>query len=817
MRLLLIFILFQFTVFNLCAQKIDKRKVYPQFALSTSGLYVTIDKARVIVQKTAEGSPAHGKFQKGDELLSINGKSLNVDDPRVVLGNELNRSGAVGTVSFESSKGSVSFKIPKTGAFSASWPLNCKKSDLIIKETADFLVKSQVKNGAFMIEGSKIHNDLSGCLAGLFLLSTGDDSYLKNVKLLVNEIADQALMNPSGSNWQLGYQGILLAEYYLRSGDKSVLKGLESLCRKAISVQAAGGWGHGGKVNSPGYVQSGLMNSAGLPVLTTLVLARECGVEVDAAAFQKALKFGYRFAGHGCAPYGDHRPELWWSNTNGRNGQLACALALLPEEKYQQAAQHLAMLVADSYVQPEFGHTGGGFNAIWRGISSSLIAQTKAKNYHRQLNALIWYYELSRQPGGGFSILPTPPDKQRYSGTHWGTGALALAFSAPLRNLRITGRKPGKFSKIQKTPDLEFGNEADLAFLGIEHASGYGNDDLSPEYLFNNLLEHASKPDADLCLRALKHYSPLVRNWAARKLKDMADTKVLSELKNLLKHPDPRVRRAVLNVFSGYDNWGRPFKTKLDAKTTSKYAYPAIEQILKDPKASLWEKDGALWALSKCDAKDIRKNLSTAWEYSKHPDWYLRESAFWVIAGLGKDINAKEFMALANIYKNSERAFVRSSYDAGFNELVRKQKVDSTVVSEQALKVLGSTAHSPVIAEGYAEGGALHEATHRTMMILSKISPDRYEILVPDLQKYLSNWKPYYQHSIWLISGSKWQPGVIKIMNDLGINGKGLRDSLKKLTEQYSSFDPKQFRREAADLEKTILAAIAEWDKKYLK
>ena len=817
MRLLLIIIIVQFTIFDLCAQKIDKRKVYPEFAVGTSGLYVSIDKGKVIVQKTADVSPATGKFKKGDELLSINGKSLIIDDPRVLLGNELNKSGATGQVTFKSNKGTIQLTVPKTGAFSATWPINCKKSDLIIKETAEFLVKSQTKSGAFMIEGKKIHNDLSGCLAGLFLLSTGDDKYLKNVKLQIKEVADQALMRPSGSNWQIGYQGILLAEYYLKTGDKSVLRGLESLCKKAISVQAAGGWGHGGKVNSPGYVQSGLMNSAGLPVLTTLVLARECGIKVDPVAFQKALKFGYRFVGHGCAPYGDHRPELWWSNTNGRNGQLACALTLLPEAKFQQAAQHLAMLVADSYVQPEFGHTGGGFNAIWRGISSSLVAKTKPKNYHRQLNKLIWYYELSRQPTGGFSILPTPPDKQRYSGTHWGTGALALAFSAPLRNLRITGKKPTQYSKIQKSPDPEFGNKADLAFFGIEHAKGYGADDLSPEYLYENLLVHGSKPSTELCLRALKHYSPLVRNWAAKKLKEIPDSNVLNKLKAMLSHADPRVKRAALNVFSGYDNWSRPFRTKLDAKSTSKYAYPAIQKILNDSNASLWEKDGALLALAKCDVKDIRKNLSTAWKYSKHSDWYLRESAFWAIAGLGKDISAKEFMALANIYKNSERAFVRSSYDSGFNDLVRRQKIDKSIVSEQALKTLGLTTHSPNIAEGYAEGGALHEATHRTMMILSKISPDQYKLLVPDLQKYLSNWKPYYQHSVWLITGSKWQPGIIKIMNELGKDGKGLRDSLKKVSQQYSSFDPKQFRREGKELEKTISKAISEWDNKYLK
>ena len=67
-------------------------------------------------------------------------------------------------------------------------------------------------------------------------------------------------------NWQLGYQGVLLGEYFLRTGDRAVLDGLQELCDWCVENQAAGGWSHGAPVG-PGYVQSGLMNHAGLPIL----------------------------------------------------------------------------------------------------------------------------------------------------------------------------------------------------------------------------------------------------------------------------------------------------------------------------------------------------------------------------------------------------------------------------------------------------------------------------------------------------------------------------------------------------------------------
>lgn len=38
-------------------------------------------------------------------------------------------------------------------------------------------------------------------------------------------------------------------------------------------------------------------------------------MSVDSNAFERGVKFMYRMAGHGNVPYGDHRSELWYSNT----------------------------------------------------------------------------------------------------------------------------------------------------------------------------------------------------------------------------------------------------------------------------------------------------------------------------------------------------------------------------------------------------------------------------------------------------------------------------------------------------------------------
>jgi hypothetical protein len=69
------------------------------------------------------------------------------------------------------------------------------------------------------------------------------------------------------------------------------------------------------------------MNPAGAQVLTTLLLGKECGVNVDEQTLLGALRFFYRFAGHGTVAYGDHRGE-GGLGSNGKDGMIAAAMQI---------------------------------------------------------------------------------------------------------------------------------------------------------------------------------------------------------------------------------------------------------------------------------------------------------------------------------------------------------------------------------------------------------------------------------------------------------------------------------------------------------
>jgi len=441
------------------ATQFNTTKQYPAFQIGVTGIVATFEPGAVLtVQRTMADSPAEGKLEKGDVIETVNGASISGDDPRKPLGEALLKADAGdGKMVLQIKRGDqtrqVAIIIPALGGYSETWPAQCKKSDAIVKELADKLVANQREGGLYLLTADgrqqALGNSINGCMATLFLMSTGNDAYMPAVKKFIDTLAAQAAERPTLSSWHLGYQLMAMGEYYLKTGDKSVLPAMQVLANRTADGQIAGSWGHSMHDRACGYVQSGQMNSAGVTVFLGLVIARECGVLPSDQTFEKALHFFYRMPGHGSICYGDHRSEIY-IDTNGRNGAIACAMSLLPEECYQQSAQHISMLVADSYCAPEAGHTGGGFNVIWRGISMQFLPNEHQHRYRHHMEELDWFYELCRLPGGGFKIMPSAPGgATRYTGEDWGI-SLGMTYTADREQLRMLGAPPTPMATVRR-------------------------------------------------------------------------------------------------------------------------------------------------------------------------------------------------------------------------------------------------------------------------------------------------------------------------------------------------------------------------------
>ena len=130
------------------------------------------------IKNIEEGSPAAetGKLKVGQIIETINGRKLADIDPRIQLGQIVAAAEASdGVLKFMVKEKSgakaeqVVVKIPVLGAYSKTWPLDCPKSDKIVRNFADYLAKPGSNKG------------FAG-IGMLFLLSTGEDQDLEIVR-----------------------------------------------------------------------------------------------------------------------------------------------------------------------------------------------------------------------------------------------------------------------------------------------------------------------------------------------------------------------------------------------------------------------------------------------------------------------------------------------------------------------------------------------------------------------------------------------------------------------------------------------------------
>ena len=628
--------------------------------VGVTGLLINFHKGVVAtVDRTLPDTPAAGKFRGGQIITGVNGVKLRGRNPIVVLGKALTGAEATdGLLVFDvkddanGPEKQVNITIPVLGKYGDQWPLASEKSSRIIHDAAEFYSTDKEFKRTFFAE-----KGIGGALACLFLLSTGEDKYLPCVKEYFQQFLGS--VNGIGNNtWFNGYNGIACAEYYLRTGDKSVLPILQYYCDDAKLRQSFGcGWGHWGFTPHPGYVASGLMNPAGTQVLTTLLLSKECGVNVDDKTLLGSLRFFYRFAGKGTIPYGDHRGE-GGLGSNGKDGMIGAAMQIASHASgdatlYKQANRLLGMSMVLGYPVMVTGHGDDGRgDGIWRGITSMYIMDDKPEFYHAEMGKLAWFYDLCRRPGGGFGMAVVHDFDDPGSGA-----GVAMAYTAPLKTLQITGAPRSKYAKPFTLPENPWGRKADAAFLSIEknpkHATfGQPEPVHVPFYKFGSAY---AQPAGDLkavpvreMVKNLYHDSYMIRAQAAKALRKVG---AYAELEKLLDEPDPRVRRAALDGLIDYNYWFAMGREPIATENLSPKMLASIKRMIADPDESLWVVDGALMALGQASPEDINDSVPAIMPWLDHEDWWLRESAFTALYGMRKNekLLAKALPAMLNM------------------------------------------------------------------------------------------------------------------------------------------------------------------------
>lgn len=471
---------------------------------------VTSDARQIAVTKVEKGSPADGILAVGDVILGVGGKAFSYD-PRTELGKALTAAesdaggGKLALTRWREGKAEeVVVKLAVFGSYSATAPFDCEKSKRILEQGCKALAEkvAQPSHGEDAIVRS---------LNALALLASGNPAYLPLVKREAEWAA--AYTSRSMQTWHYGYVTMLLAEYVMATGDQSVMPGLRRLALEAAKGQSAvGSWGHGFATPSGRLGGYGMMNSPGLPLTISLVMAREAGVkdpEVSRAIELSARLLRF-YIGKGAIPYGDHHPWIENHDDNGKCGMAAVLFNLLGEAKGAEFFSRMS--VASHGPERDTGHTGNFFNILW---ALPGVAQSGPNATGAWMNEFgTWYFDLARRWDGSFLHQgPPEPDEDSYAG--WDcTGGYLLAYAMPLKKIYLTGKRPAI------TPQLDTAAAQSLILDG----RGWNNKDRHSVY---------DKLSDDQLFERLSSWSPIVRERAAMALGRRKDVSIPPLLKLL--------------------------------------------------------------------------------------------------------------------------------------------------------------------------------------------------------------------------------------------------------------------------------------------
>ncbi len=708
------------------------------------------------------GSPAEtAGLKKGQIIESINGQSLKDIDPRIQLGQliaEAEATDGVMTFAIRGETAPVVVKIPVLGRYSKTWPINCPKSDKIVRNFAEHLKKPGTSKGFADI-------------GMLFLLSTGDDADLAAVRDWVHGLKGK---KHNGYAWHIGYGGLAICEYYLRTGDAEALPVIQSWVDAAAKGEYLDGWAGRGGVTKLGYGQ-GHLNAGGTHVVTFLLLAKQCGAKVNDSLLHRTLTHFFRYAGRGSNPYGDDRPEISMVD-NGKNGKLAFAMAaaasLTPDGEKSIYAKARDQMANTSFYTTTFmlhGHTGGGIGEIWRSAAMNLLTEKKPKQTREFMDHRQWHYDMSRRFDGSFAIL----GGSGYDKEEWGT-AYALTYTIPRKTLRITGAPPSKFSKPFQLPARPWGTEADDIFVSLDPVPGFDLD-ISQE----TLVRDSSKPliirlnekelTDDEIRRYVYHPDYLIRNMVSLVAAGLTCDYMFPKpgprvrphlLEEFCKHTDPRVRnagfRAATKAFDPAADWSQ-----------SLFAL-AIER-LKDDKESWFVKDACLTLVQRATPDMIAPHTDLLVSYLKHPEQWLQNGAALALVTVVTDNRCyeKAMPALAELLQSTPRQSTTGGVISKLNEVL---PAATGKARDLALQVFGQSYQKYSGPETWEGGQNLAGHKSETLERLASTlaaAPGGYDVLY-QLAKERNPHEPLPYSGIFLAA-------------DPEIFGPVLRDAIKPI------------------------------------
>ncbi|BDS07031.1 hypothetical protein NT6N_20710 [Oceaniferula spumae] len=478
----------------------------------------TSSSRQILITQVAKGGAADGVLKKGDVILGIGAKRFD-RDARITFAKALGSAQAAdGKFVLQRFRGGkteqVTIALPKLPAFSNTAPYDCKKSSILLDQGCAALAKRGLGK-----VGIATH------LNALALLASGDEQYLELVKNYAHKVVRKPLSPEIGLPcWHFAFTNLFLSEYYLLTKDQKVLPEIKRLSGHLVAGRGPlSTWGHSfvdpNNHRLRGY---GAVNAVGVPVVMSLTLARECGIDVPNLdkCITESAHFFRRHVGLGAIPYGDGPPTTQYGHDdNGKNSASALFFNLLGDD---MATRYYARTAMASYGSDrEQGHTGNFFNMLW---SLPAVALGGPESTGMWLKEFGWYYDLARDSEHKYRYQGYPNERSNSAHSGWDCpGAYLLHYAVARKQLRLTGKKPSSIKAFTTEENKENISAGRVSYKGAS---------------------------ADVLKKTLSSWSPVARMRAE---KEMRKRKMLVGAETGLKATDPLERVAAVSSLSDFD------------------------------------------------------------------------------------------------------------------------------------------------------------------------------------------------------------------------------------------------------------------------
>ncbi len=541
---------------------------------------------QILVQTVEDGSPGAGKMKVNDIILGASGggkkpKPFQIDARRglanAIADAEASNPASLSFLVFRSGKtGVVNIPLQTLGAYSATAPYQCPKSAKILELGLDH---------------AYAHGDAGYAgTSALVFLAANDPKNPKNKarQLKAREHIREAILskekiseltsdhfNPNSNKaWDYGFRLIVLAEYYLITGDKEVIPSIKA-CANLITTRHSvlGAVGHKfsslrrDEATSKHFMGGYTMNASTLPTAIGLILAKRCDLEIEGldGGIARVKRTIEAVTGLGTFNYYVASLPLLTNENNGKSAQAALALAIHGGES--EAAKYFAKCAGGSAKQWEDGHIMNYFNTLWCTLGANVGGQKNAASFFSRIG---WKLDLARHWDGGFEYERYNCEKTestpKCSGRLWMSTAALLTYALPMAQLEITG------SSFAADPALKI---SDKEQAEVDQSDFYQNvvSERSNDELFSDLTsfsaqttslaaQELAKRKADIPNLNEKLIAMATKNGdpgqvgACRALGKMNSTAAVPTLIGLLESPDRLVRFASADALAQWPNSG---------------------------------------------------------------------------------------------------------------------------------------------------------------------------------------------------------------------------------------------------------------------